>query len=170
MNKEQIKETTKWTKKEHRILAMLLLIIAAALAVVWVQFGPFLINQSMIGGYVKFHETELEIIAMDMIEHDFENPEKEYDTKRDEKGATRIVSFASRPDMVQFDTWGFGLAPSTVYYGFYYSLNDEPIPYCGVDYELISDGDGWSWQQPESDNRGYTEKIMNNWYYYEARF
>lgn len=170
LTKAQIKQTTKWTSKEYGILAGILLIIVAAVVVVWVQFGPFLMNQAMIESYVKLNETKLEIIAMDMIERDFEYPKDGYDTKRDEKGAISIHFCTKRPDMVQFDTWAFGLAPSSRHYGFYYSLNDEPILYLGQEYELTPDGDGWSWQQPDSDNRGYTEKIINNWYYYEMHF
>lgn len=71
---------------------------------------------------------------------------------------------------IDFYCYGFGIAPSSTYYGFYYSSNDEPIGFQAAQIELEPDGKGWVWQQPNGDNRYYTEKISDNWYYYEAGF
>lgn len=65
---------------------------------------------------------------------------------------------------------GFGIAPSGVYYGFYYHSIDEPIGYQGVNDKLTKDEQGWAWQEPHGDNWYYTEKIEDHWYYYEFGF
>lgn len=143
-----------------------ILFIVLIIGFIWNVFGPFLVNQTLITGYVKNHAEELEQMAQGTmtLERD------EFGNSWREEATFRILNREAVPDLVEFDCWGWGLAPSSKYIGFYYSANDIPMAYCGAKYELIEDGDGWSWQEPESDNHGYTEKIMDKWYYYEASF
>lgn len=57
-----------------------------------------------------------------------------------------------------------------VYRGFYYSPDDLPLPFQNADIRLIPDGKtAWTWKGG-GDNRGYTSKIIDCWYYYEAAF
>lgn len=144
--------------KTRNKVAVTILVIVLIIGLIWNVFGPFLVNQTLITGYVKSHAEELEQIAQDA------------GYAEQKMGTIRIKKCVNRPDLVEFDCWGWGLAPSSTYTGFYYSENDEPIPFQGVMQELVADGDGWSWQEPKSDNHGYTEKIMDKWYYYEASF
>ena len=144
-------------KTKHMVMATIA-VIALLIVFLWNASGPFLMNQTMITGYVKLHAEELEATAQ----------EAGYAAQKD--GPIQISKYANRPDMVEFSCWGKGLVPSSTYIGFYYSENDEPIPFQGVMQELVESGRGWVWQQPESDNHGYTEKIMDNWYYFEASF
>jgi len=62
------------------------------------------------------------------------------------------------------------LVPSSVYYGFYYSVDGKPARLQGVDYELIKEGNGWIWSEKDGDNWYYTEQILDNWYYFKAGF
>lgn len=56
------------------------------------------------------------------------------------------------------------------YFGCYYSPHDVPAGFQNVAVELIPDGeDRWVWQG-EGDNHGHTEKLMDHWYYFEAKF
>lgn len=71
---------------------------------------------------------------------------------------------------IEYYCHGFGIAPASIYYGFYYHSVDEPVGYDGEIIPLKKDGKGWSWQEPDGDNRYYTEKIFDNWYYYEVSF
>lgn len=143
-------------KKRNKILVTILVIVLI-IGLVWNVFGPFLFNQTLITGYVKSHAVELEQIAQDA------------GYVRQSEGFITIKKNTNRPDMVEFWCWSWGLVPSSTYKGFYYSENDEPIPFQGVAQKLVMDGDGWVWQEPGSDNHGYTEKIMDDWYYFEAR-
>lgn len=72
--------------------------------------------------------------------------------------------------IVQFYSCGFGIAPSSKYYGFYYSPDDIPVTYWNAPYALeeIQEGE-WKWEG-EGDNGGKTKKIRERWYYYEAWF
>ena len=144
-------------KTKHMVMATIA-IIALLIVFLWNACGPFLMNQTMITGYVKLHAEELEATAQ----------KAGYAEQKD--GIIRICKCVNRPDMVEFSCWSKGLVPSSTYIGFYYSENDEPIPFQGVMQELEESGKGWAWQQPESDNHGYTEKIMDKWYYFEASF
>ena len=142
-------------KTRNKILVTILVIVLM-IGLVWNVFGPFLFHQTLITGYVKSHADELEQIAQDA------------GYVRQSEGLIKIQKSVNRPDMVEFECWAFGIVPASTYKGFYYSENDEPIPFQGVMQKLTADGNGWAWQEPESDNHGYTEKIMDNWYYYEA--
>ena len=80
------------------------------------------------------------------------------------------VSRNAKTGMVQFDVGGFGLVPSSSYWGFYYSPGDEPMGFDGAEVEFTESGKGWLWQEEKGDNRNYTEKITDNWYYFKAEF
>ena len=74
---------------------------------------------------------------------------------------------------VDFYCGGKGIAPSSQDYGFYYTEDDLPKAiWCGTKYcdesLLVEDGDGYSTDFQH--NYYYTEKIRDNFYYYEAHF
>ena len=74
---------------------------------------------------------------------------------------------------VDFYCGGKGIAPSSQDYGFYYTEDDLPKAiWCGVKYcddsLLVEDGNGYSTDYQH--NYYYTEKIRDNFYYYEAHF
>lgn len=72
--------------------------------------------------------------------------------------------------LIDYFCYGFGIVPSSVYNGFYYSGNGKAAGFQGVNYELIKEGNGWTWSEKDGDNWYYTEKILDNWYYYKAGF
>jgi hypothetical protein len=69
---------------------------------------------------------------------------------------------------VEFTCDGWGLTPSSSYYGFYYSPNG-PRAFQGVETELIAQDGGFAWQA-EGDNHGFTREIGEGFYYFEAHF
>lgn len=76
----------------------------------------------------------------------------------------------SEHDMIEFLLAGSGLAPSSSYYGCYYSPDDVPLAFQGMDVTLTEEGPGyWTWTE-SGDNRGATSKIRDRWYYFEASF
>lgn len=86
----------------------------------------------------------------------------------DEVKATGI--YKGDTDIVQYDFSGKGIAPASIYYGFYYSPDDIPVPYDNADYDLeLKSADEWTWDGV-GDNGGIIRKICENWYYYEAWF
>jgi len=72
--------------------------------------------------------------------------------------------------LVDYFCYGFGLVPSSAYYGFYYSGDGKPAGFQGVDYELMKEGNGWTRSEKDGDNWYYTEQILDNWYYFKAGF
>lgn len=74
---------------------------------------------------------------------------------------------------VEFSCGGFGVGSGTSYVGFYYSPNgDMNAVWCAPPSPgaLKPSGKGFLWQEPNGDNRYYTEHICGNFYYYEASF
>ena len=69
---------------------------------------------------------------------------------------------------VEFSCDGWGLVPSSSYYGFYYSPQG-PRAFQGVEEELTPQDGGYAWQA-EGDNHGFTREIGQGFYYYEAHF
>ena len=74
---------------------------------------------------------------------------------------------------VDFSCGGAGVGSGTSYVGFYYTPdNDMTAVWCAPPHpgSLIPSGEGFLWQEPDGDNRYYTEHICGNFYYYEASF
>lgn len=88
------------------------------------------------------------------------------------KGIKKISTYNTSDGSIIIDyyCYGIGLVPSTVYYGFYYSGDGKPAGFQGADYELMKEGNGWTWSEKGGDNWYYTEHILDNWYYYKAGF
>ena len=72
--------------------------------------------------------------------------------------------------VVDFFVTGFGMAPSSTYYGFYYSPEDLPQVHMDEMAKLTEyEADAWKWHGV-GDNKGVVKKIADCWYYYEASF
>lgn len=75
--------------------------------------------------------------------------------------------------VVDFSCGGAGVGSGTSYVGFYYSPNkDMNAVWCAPSSPgaLKPSGEGLEWQEPNGDNRYYTEHICGDFYYYEASF
>lgn len=68
-------------------------------------------------------------------------------------------------DMLEFILFTRG----DTYYGCYYSFDDVPLAFQNTDIEMKAEKKGWSWTA-EGDNGGFTRRISQNWYYFEASF
>ena len=68
--------------------------------------------------------------------------------------------------IIKFMCIAEGIVTSSVEAGFYYSPDDAPA-YVGwfVNIKLAEDGNGWSWSDG-TDNRYFTERICEHFYYY----
>ena len=68
--------------------------------------------------------------------------------------------------IIKFMCVAEGIVTSSVEAGFYYSPDDTPA-YVGwfPNIKLAEDGDGWSWSDG-TDNRYFTQRICENFYYY----
>lgn len=75
---------------------------------------------------------------------------------------------APQDAFVEFSCGGWGLVPSSSYYGFYYSPGG-PRAFQGVDVTLTPQSNGYAWQG-EGDNHGFAKSLGGDFYYYEAHF
>ena len=137
--------------------------IAVALAVI-LSFGIYTLNrpEARIRRTVVKHQEELREIAEEALRGSV----KDYPGVRNEG----VFESENEYKIVQFYLTGFGLVPSAVYYGFYFSPEDRPVCYQNMDFPLEQTVEGsWEWTDG-TDNGGITKRITENWYYYEAWF
>lgn len=80
------------------------------------------------------------------------------------------VSCNKQRGRVEFLTSGFGLGSGTSYKGVYYSASDRPLGAMGTVISFEPHEDGYIWKQPDGDNWQYTERIMDNWFWFEVHF
>ncbi len=84
-----------------------------------------------------------------------------------------IKEIDANETVVDFSCGGAGVGSGTSYVGFYYTPdNDMTAVWCAPSSagSLTPFGNGFVWQEPNGDNRYYTEHICGNFYYYEASF
>jgi len=82
-----------------------------------------------------------------------------------------VISVSVNTSAVDFYCGGVGMAPSSTYVGFFYSPQDDMTAfYPSVSDGLIPSGNGFLWKEEGGDNRFYTEKICNCFYYYEESY
>ena len=143
-------------KKWHKIIIAAVLLILAIYAVKYIT-NP----ERRIESFIN-NNDELVTIAEAYLYS--ETTIKTY------KGVEVEDVFRGSNDIVQFYYCGYGIAPSSKYYGFYYSPDDVPAAYQNVNLELsaVSD-DEWEWLD-RNYNGGRTIRIIKNWFYYEAWF
>jgi hypothetical protein len=63
-----------------------------------------------------------------------------------------------------------GFTSSSHYYGFYYSFINEPITIMAISGEKEFFQEGYRIQESGNEDWYYTEKIIDNYYYYEAHY
>ena len=81
-----------------------------------------------------------------------------------------VQMFPGEYSIIQYTVMGRGIVPASVYYGFFYSEDNVPVPYQNSRdrLEYISDTE-WKWKGA-GDNHGYIRQIEPNWFYFEAAF
>lgn len=131
--------------------------ITGILCVVILQKGS---TKSEIFDYVQGNQADLERFAVELIRVN----------GKDAKYRNWPVAYYEDVRTVEFLTKGSGLGPVTTYEGFYYSENDVPVGFQGVELDFIQDGDGWIWREPNGDNCNQTERITEHWFWFKMSF
>ncbi len=80
-----------------------------------------------------------------------------------------------QPDWVEFCTGSRGEGTDTAYCGFYFSAKDVALGFRGQEMELTPENSGFSWYgegygADGNDNHYYTERMDQNWFYYEMYY
>ena len=149
-------------KKQRQHLVLILVGIGVVLVIILSVLIFSGNKQKRITDFVMDNKTELESIALSYLHGDIAT------TKY--KGVEVDGLYSGEHSIVQFYCSGFGLAPSTKYFGFYYSEDDIPVAFQNVDIDLTSTVvDEWIGNDG-TDNGGLTKKITDGWFYFEAWF
>lgn len=131
--------------------------ITGILCVVILQKGS---TKSEIFDYVQENQVDLERFAVELMRVN----------GKDAKYKDWPVACYEDVRTVEFLTKGSGLGPVTTYEGFYYSENDVPVGFQGVELDFIQDGDGWIWREANGDNCDQTERITEHWFWFKMSF
>ena len=131
--------------------------IAGILCVVILQKGS---TKSEIFDYVQGNQADLERFAVELMRVN----------GKDAKYKDWPVACYEDVRTVEFLTKGSGLGPVTTYEGFYYSENNAPVGFQGVELDFIQDGDGWIWRESNGDNCNQTERITEHWFWFKMSF
>ncbi len=143
---------------------VIILIIAFISFVIW--FDSMISDNLSKKEIFELVNENYSIIIEDVGENDFTDTEKI-------KGVKEVYSDT---DVIDVYCGGSGIGSATSYYGFYYSPDGLPRDaWCGSNFgrtpdELIPEGKGFAIKNSNDDNYYYTEKIKDNFYYYEAHF
>ena len=133
----------------------------AAIGVLWGTAAFLLDHENRVPAFVLRHREDLEAIASSCLAGGA--AAEKY------RGVKVEGVYSGEHEIVQFCSFAFGLAPSTRYYGFYYSPDDVPADFqnAGVGLTPVSQGE-WTWHAAGTDNGGRTMRITDRWFYYEA--
>lgn len=112
--------------------------------------------------YVQNNRAELESFAVELVSTSKEDTSTTY--KRWD------VFYWHNTNHVEFITHKKGLTSNSAILGFYYSPDNQPMAFQGYQVKFDNYEYGWKWTDPESDNWGYTERITQNWFWFEAQF
>lgn len=149
------------SRKKYFLTAVIIFLSICAI------IAAFSNKQRKIFRFVTNNISELEEIAAACLYGD--------DSIKEYRGVRVEGLYEGEHSIVEFYYNGFGIAPSSTYYGFYYSPDDVPVAtaffmnYEG--YKLTDEKSGeWVWEEAGGDNGCQVVKIRDNWYYYKAWF
>lgn len=145
------------SKKEKYIMTPLALCAAVCFFVTAFTMGDNRLQY--VSAYVLEHQEELE---QHMSAYFEEGENLSYKNDVDVK---TVNAWEGEHPMVEY------LMPvaRADYYGFYYSPDDVPLAFQNAEYSCEETEDGWTWQGA-GDNQGFTSRITDCWYYFEASF
>ncbi len=141
--------------RKKKIIRTLIII-----AVILLLLSAIIFQNSLIRLYVRLFHGPLEDFAVELLTEDPPRYAPRY-------GLWAVRCWVDK-GMVEFSTGGYGLAPSSVYFGFYYSADDVHIPFWGMDCPMVVDGDVATWDNGPG-NYGTSIRIMEKWFWYKAR-
>ncbi|MBR5368033.1 MAG: hypothetical protein IK138_01990 [Lachnospiraceae bacterium] len=120
--------------------------------------------------YVRDNKDELnDYIEQLILEHG--NPDGDYYASFSDEYDGFKVTLWKRNHLIEFEKWGSGLVTNSTYRGFYYSPNDTLMGFQNTQMAFEPDGDGYICKYTYgSIDYEYTEKITDNWYWFEIQF
>lgn len=149
-------------KKFHgKKTAAIITFIVCLMIIVYVLLSHNSTSKSAIISYVQNNKSNLEmyIQAIDTSKGPYTDVYNNWN-----------VAYYQNSGMFQFLVSAGGIGSSSKYSGFYYSPQNIPMGYQEQNIDLQKNESGWQWNEPNGDNHYYTEKITDNWYWFEMDF
>ncbi len=148
-------------KKLYKIILLAAIIICAFIMIL------LLLPENKVFRFVNKHQSELQGFIQDFFQN---HTDESGNMPKEFLGCSiEYVSNGTVP-IIQFTYSGSGIAPSSDYYGFYYSPDDQPHVYWNYEAPMEKTASNkWTYQMG-GDNHGLTKKIRENWYYFKASF
>ena len=129
-------------------------VLAAVLVLLFCFYNP------LIRAYIGLRQAHLTAFAEDMLEGE---------TVSGRYGLWKVRADTDA-GMVEFRTGGWGLVPSSIYEGFYYSREDVHLPFQGNTDLTMEPREGYAIWDDGYGNWGQSWRIFENWYWYQAHF
>ena len=127
-------------------------ICVAGLAVLFLLFLPTPERRTKLYFYRHWPELETGIISWQAGETLSFDP------------TLTVNIWGEEEEIVEYIVTGWGLAPASDYYGFFYSRNDVPVSFQNGGEVLTRQGQyEWVWDG-QGDNHGYVELLRPCWY------
>lgn len=124
-------------------------------------------QQELITEYVKNNKDKI-VEVLGQIDFEKELNEKDIISKLP-KEIKIINAYIASESCIEFGI-DEGESNRSHYYGFYYTLLDKPLAAGIEDKRLEEDGNGYRIQEPGNEDWYYTEKIIDNFYFYEDHY
>ncbi len=125
-------------------------------------------QQELITEYVKNNENLLSNVVEEI------NKEEDYDSKSIIKELPKDIKIKYIYKSNEYNHIEFGIDEGFTsfshYYGFYYSPTNEPKTIMALPGEKTEYENGYRVQEPGKEDWYYTEKIVDNFYFYEAHY
>ncbi len=123
----------------------------------------FIKSKGFVCWCVEHDQEKLTAMANAIIESGEESPEHAW--------YVPDIYYRESIRMVEFKTSYWGIAPSGVTKGFYYSPQNIPLGHhYGDDVSFVPYENGWLWEEEDGNNTIYTERIVDNWFWFEKRY
>lgn len=139
-------------------------IVFALLLVLFLTGVPGTVSKGHVGLLFRLNRGKFDLAAAHTLQ------QGSSDGIRAPAGVKDIDLYGTHSGCVDFYMGGFGIVPSSTYWGVIYTEEDAPIGFQGLDVEYTWDGEGWYWQEPDGDNYSYVTKLDDHWYLYEMSF
>jgi len=151
---------------KKRVVLIVGAIVIAVLIIGFLFYYYFFVRGSFekVSNYVNDHYEELQDFVNSIEPNERKNT---INVREFSYGTIPRVYVWGDGETVEFHVTGFGIAPSSVEYGFIYSADDSAVGAGNIKEGLETTDKGWKWEEPGTDNCQYIQKIRENWYWFE---
>lgn len=140
---------------------ILFFVVITVIVLCGIIFAPRL-SAALTWHRIQKQQDELEAFAKDLIVSSSSDKQTTYKNWK--------VTYWAHTGSVEFKTSSSRILPSSKYSGFYYSWHDRPLGAHGYAVAFTEQEDGWYWQERNGDNRQYTKRMSEHWFWYEMTY